>query len=146
VTRLARIVVDTGNVNASVAEPEKRVSWAELFFDLVFVFAVTEVSALLEHDHAWSGLLRALVVFVPIYWMWVGAAIQTNLRDVSRPLVRLEVFGIALTAVLMAIALPHAYDTLGLLFALAYWTGRIILALPQLITRPGVLRCRSLPR
>jgi len=43
---------------------------AELFFDLVFVFAVTQVSALLHADHTWAGMGRALVVFVPIYWAW----------------------------------------------------------------------------
>src|SRR5207248_5604670 len=42
---------------------EKRVTWAELFFDLVFVFAVTEVSALLAHDRSGAGLLRAVIVF-----------------------------------------------------------------------------------
>ena len=64
-------------------------SWAELFFDLVFVFAVTEVSTLLEADHSWAGALRALVVFVPIYWAWVGVAIQTNVRDMSTPALRI---------------------------------------------------------
>ena len=106
---------------------EKRVGWGELFFDLVFVFAVTEVSALLEHDHSWAGLLRGLVVFVPIYWMWVGTAIQTNLRDASRPVLRLEIFAVALAAVFMALALPEAYGRLGLLFAIAYWAGRVVL-------------------
>jgi len=106
---------------------EKRVGWAELFFDLVFVFAVTEVSALVEHDHTWAGLLRGLVVFVPIYWMWVGTAIQTNLRDAGRPVLRLEIFAVALAAVFMALALPEAYGRLGLLFAIAYWAGRVVL-------------------
>jgi len=72
---------------------EKRVSWAELFVDLVFVFAVTEVSTLIEEDHSWPGLLRALVVFVPLYWMWVGTAVWTNLHDMTRPGPRLTIFG-----------------------------------------------------
>jgi low temperature requirement protein LtrA len=114
------------------AGEEKRVSWAELFFDLVFVFAVTEVSALLQQRHSWAALLRALVLFVPIYWMWVGTAVQTNLRDVSRPAVRIEVFAVGLAAVFMALAVPEAYGDLGLLFACAYWAGRLILGVPQL--------------
>ena len=105
----------------------KRVGWSELFFDLVFVFAVTDISALIEHDHSWGGLLRALVVFVPIYWMWVGTSIQTNLRDASQPGLRLEIFVVALAAVFMALALPEAYDRLGLLYAIAYWSGRVVL-------------------
>lgn len=106
---------------------EKRVSWAELFVDLVFVFAVTEVSTLIEEDHSWPGLLRALVVFVPLYWMWVGTAVWTNLHDMTRPGPRLTIFGIALAAIFMALALPRAFENLGLLFAFAYWAGRIVL-------------------
>jgi low temperature requirement protein LtrA len=115
---------------------ERRVSWAELFFDLVFVFAVTEVSALLSEDHTWTGLLRALVVFVPIYWMWVGTSIQTNQRDISRPGLRLEIFAVALAAVVMALALPQAYGDRGMIYALAYWASRCLLGVH--LVRPSV--------
>lgn len=115
---------------------EKRVSSAELFFDLVFVFAVTEVSAVLESDHSWAGLLRALVVFVPVYWMWVGTSVQTNLRDISRPGLRVTIFAVALAAVFMALALPEAYGDQGLLFACAYWAGRLVLG-SSLLRRSG---------
>lgn len=70
---------------------QKRVGWPELFFDLVFVVAVTRVSGVLEDDHGWLGLVRAIVVFVPIYWLWVGTAIQTNQGDITRPGLRLKV-------------------------------------------------------
>ncbi len=109
------------------AGEDKRVSWAELFFDLVFVFAVIQIATLLEHDHSWPGLLRALIVFVPVYWTWVGTSIQTNVRDVSRPGTRVAVFAVALAAIFMAMALPRAYEDLGLLYAAAYWAGRIVL-------------------
>ncbi len=108
-------------------EAEKRVGWPELFFDLVFVFAVTGVSALLEVDHSWAGVLRAAIVFVPFYWLWVGTAIQTNLQDVDRAPTRIAVFAIALCAIFMAVALPEVYGELGLLFAGAYWVGRLVL-------------------
>ena len=108
-------------------EQEKRVGWPELFFDLVFVFAVTGVSGLLEVDHSWGGVLRAAIVFVPFYWLWVGTAIQTNLQDVDRAPTRIAVFTIALCAIFMAIALPEVYGGLGLLFAGAYWVGRLVL-------------------
>jgi low temperature requirement protein LtrA len=120
----------TGSV--SPENGEKRVGWAELFFDLVFVFAVTGVSALIEDDHSWAGMLGALVVFVPLYWTWVGAAVRTNQDDASRPAVRLSLFAIALASIFMAVAVPQAYGPLGLVFALAYWAGRIVLVLPQL--------------
>ena len=106
---------------------EKRVSWAELFFDLVFVIAVTRVSLLIEDEGDGLGLLRALVAFVPIYWLWAGTAIQTNVRDVVRPALQLQVFGVAFTGILLALSLDEAYGRLGLLFACAYWAGRIVL-------------------
>jgi low temperature requirement protein LtrA len=114
-------------------EAEKRVSWAELFFDLVFVVAVTRVSGLLEHSHSWGGVGRAIVVFVPIYWLWVGTAIQTNLQDTTRPMLRIRIFAVALAGVFMALALPQAYGRLGLLFALAYWVGRLVLGIGLVI-------------
>ncbi|HEX3335162.1 MAG TPA: low temperature requirement protein A [Jatrophihabitans sp.] len=120
-----------------MSEPEptadKRVTWAELFFDLVFVVAVTRVSGLLEHDHTWGGVLRAVVVFVPIYWLWVGTSIQANLQDTSRPLLRIRIFAIALAGVFMALSLEEAYHHLGLLFALAYWLGRLVMGGPMLL-------------
>ncbi len=106
---------------------EKRVTWAELFFDLVFVVAVTRVSGLLEDHLSWGGALRALVVFVPIYWLWVGTSIQTNQQDATRPLLRIRIFGVALAGIFMALSLPDAYGQLGLLYALAYWLGRLVL-------------------
>lgn len=115
-------------VAATTTEQEKRVSWAELFFDLVFVVAVTRVSILLEHDHSWGGVLRALVVFVPIYWTWVGMAIQTNQGDTSSVSMRLRMFAVALAGIYMALALGEAYGDLGLMFAVSYWAARLLLA------------------
>ncbi|MDX6230349.1 MAG: hypothetical protein QOI76_3739 [Frankiales bacterium] len=119
-------------------QPEKRVSWAELFFDLVFVFAVTEVSSRLTEDHRGLGLVRALVLFVPVFWVWVGTSLQANLRDVNRPALRLSVFGVALSGLFMALAIPYAFGSRGLLFALAYWAGRLLLGLP-LLRRYGLV-------
>ena len=110
-----------------MSHPEggKRVAWAELFFDLVFVFAITELVALLHHDHSWAGVGRAVVVFLPVYWVWVGTTMQTNRRDLDRPAERIAVFFVALCGLVMAFALPYAYDDRGLLFALAYWAARL---------------------
>jgi low temperature requirement protein LtrA len=108
-------------------EVEKRVSWAELFFDLVFVVAVTQVSHFLVGHVSWGRLLQALIVFVPIYWLWVGTSIQTNLQDISRPGLRIRIFAIALAGIFMAMSLPEAYGRLGLLFAFSYWLGRLVI-------------------
>ncbi len=89
----------TTGPGAAHAAPEKRVTWAELFFDLVFVVAVTTLSTLLRRDHSWAGLLRCLIVFVPIYWLWVGTSIQANLTDTARPALQLRIFAVALAGV-----------------------------------------------
>jgi low temperature requirement protein LtrA len=123
-----------------VAEPdvEKRVTWGELFFDLVFVFAVTEVSALLRHDHSWAGLVRALVLFVPIYWAWVGTSIHSNTHDVDTARDRLGIFTVGLFSLFMALGVQHAYDERGLLFGGSYLAIRIVLAV--LVFRGTVFR------
>src|SRR4051812_26552389 len=112
-----------------MTEPQqgKRVTWAELYFDLVFVFAITQVSALLHQDHSWAGCARALIVFVPIYWVWVGTSIQSNVNDLNRPLGRLSIFAVALGGLFMAMSVPHAYHDWGLLFACSYWASRLVL-------------------
>jgi low temperature requirement protein LtrA len=112
---------------APPAHAERRVTWAELFFDLVFVFAVTQDSVLLHADHGPVGVLRAVVVFVPIYWVWVGTSIQANLNGLDRPVDRLAMFGVALGGLFMALAVSDAYDGRSVLFAGSYWASRLIL-------------------
>jgi low temperature requirement protein LtrA len=107
---------------------EKRVSWAELFFDLVYVLAVTEVSSLLQGHHTWGGVLRALVVFVPIYWSWVGTSIIANTRDVSSASSRMGIFAVGLAGMFMALAVPDAYGDRGWLLGCAYMGARLVLA------------------
>jgi len=110
-----------------VPDQEKRVAWVELFFDLVFVVAVTQVSGLLHDDHSWSGAARALVVFIPIYWAWVGTTMHANLHDVDRAGARLGIFAVGLCGLFMALALPEAYESHGLLFGGSYWAARLLL-------------------
>jgi low temperature requirement protein LtrA len=119
-------------VTAAVEQQEKRVTWAELFVDLVFVFAVTEVSTLLRHDHGWAGVGRAAVVFVPLYWVWVGLSVHANTHDVENPLDRMGMFAVALCSLFMALALPgayggHRYGDRGLLYAVSCLAARVIL-------------------
>src|SRR5215211_7957715 len=100
---------DTAGEVGDALAPEKRVTWGELFFDLVFVFAVTQVSALLHQDHTWAGVGRALVVFVPIWWAWVGTSIHANTHDVDNPTDRIGIFTVALGGLFMALALTDPY-------------------------------------
>ncbi|WP_078891461.1 low temperature requirement protein A [Streptomyces sp. NRRL S-350] len=118
---------------------EKRVTWAELYFDLVFVFAITQVSGLLHHHHDAVGLVRALVVFVPVYWCWVGTTVQANIRDVDNLRDRLGILLVGLAGLFMALAIPGAYGGRGVLLGAAYWLARVVLLL-LLVRVPGVWR------
>jgi low temperature requirement protein LtrA len=110
------------------SKPEKKVTWAELFFDLVFVFAVTQVSHLLHDDHSWAGVAGALIVLVPVYWAWVGTSIHANTHDVDNPLDRIGIFTVGAGSLAMALALPGAWGDRGWLFGAAYLGVRLVLA------------------
>jgi len=106
---------------------EVRVTWAELFFDLVFVFAVTEVSTLLRGDQSWLGVAHAIVVFVPIYWVWVGTCVYANTHTIATATDRLGILTIGLVGLFMALAVPDAYHSRGVLFGASYLAARLVL-------------------
>ena len=123
----------------------KRVTWAEGFFDLVFVLAVTQVATLLGEHHQWWGLGRAFIALALVYRTWVSTSLQTNRlsRDSTRD--RITLFGVGFCGLVMAIAIPHVYDSGGMQFALAYWAARILLWLryvpqyrPRVVTSLGL--------
>jgi low temperature requirement protein LtrA len=100
-------------------ESEKRVEPLELFFDLVFVFALTQVTARMAEDLSWAGLLRGLLVLAAIWWAWAAYAWLTNEVDGRRREVRLAIFGAML-------AIPRAFEGDALLFACAYLGVRVM--------------------
>ncbi|HUR50459.1 MAG TPA: low temperature requirement protein A [Acidimicrobiales bacterium] len=118
----------TSERDSGDAADEKRVTWAELFFDLVFVFAITQVSALLHEEHSWAGVGRALILFVPIYWGWVGTSIHANVTEVDTPLERLGIFAVGLCSLIMALGVVEAFGERGVVFGAGYLLLRIVLA------------------
>lgn len=122
-------MAQTSDIAGEAARPEdpKGVSTIELFFDLIFVFAVTRTSELLQADHSPAGSLMALVVFVPVFWLWVGTTMFANLSEVETVRGRAVFFAVALSGLAMALALPESYADRGLIFAGAYWWGRLVL-------------------
>lgn len=105
----------------------QRVSWAELFFDLVFVFAVTQVAAAAQNATSAVAVGRALVLFVPFWWAWVGVSILYNGVDLVTASRHLKVFALGLGAFIMSIAVPDAYGQRGEVFAFAYFAIRLLL-------------------
>lgn len=97
-----------------------RVGMVELFFDLVFVFAVTQLShTLLAHLDA-GGALRTALLFVGVWWVWIYTSWITNWLDPERLPVRLMLFGLMLAGLLLSSSIPKAFGAHGYAFAGAY--------------------------
>jgi low temperature requirement protein LtrA len=102
------------------ASSEERVGFIELFFDLVFVFAVTQVShSLILHPDP-LGFAQAAMLFLAIWWVWVDTAWVTNWLDVTRIPVRILLFALMGAAMVMTISLPQAFGERAFPFAIAY--------------------------
>jgi low temperature requirement protein LtrA len=102
------------------AGEEQRATTLELFYDLVFVFAVTQVSHLLLDDLGWQGAGEAAIVLLVVWWAWNYTTWVTNELDPDSPVVRLLLLGIMLATLVMAVAIPDAFGSKGLLFAASY--------------------------
>ena len=104
---------------------EERVTPLELFFDLVFVLAITQCTALMATDPTWSGLAQGLLVLGMLWWAWVGYSWLTSVLDPEEDAVRLVMFGAMAAMLIVSICVPEAFDSLALEFALAYGALRI---------------------
>ena len=96
------------------------VSHLELFFDLVFVFAVTQLSHYLLEHHTLVGALQTLVMFLAVWWAWIYTAWATNWLHPGRTPVRLVLLLVMLLSMVLSSAIPAAFGPGGLVFALAY--------------------------
>jgi low temperature requirement protein LtrA len=105
-------------------ESERRTSYVELFFDLVFVYAITQVATLLISDTSAGGFVRSAVVLFLVYWAWGGYAWLTNAIDVDSLGVRVAYLVAMAGSFAMALAVPHAYDTQGAWFVLPFFFVR----------------------
>jgi low temperature requirement protein LtrA len=102
------------------AEREQRVTPLELFFDLVFVFAFTQVTTVLSDNPTWSGLAHALLILGVLWWAWASYAWLTNTVDPGVGAVSTAML-IAMAAMFVAaLAVPDAFGTHGVLFGVAF--------------------------
>jgi low temperature requirement protein LtrA len=99
---------------------EQRTTALELFYDLVFVFAVTQVSHLLLDDLSWRGAGRAALALLVVWWAWNYTTWVTNELDPDSIVVRLVLIGLMLASLLLAISIPRAFGGRALLFAGSY--------------------------
>ncbi|MHB8531941.1 MAG: low temperature requirement protein A [Solirubrobacteraceae bacterium] len=109
---------------AHVPDAEKRVTSLELFFDLVFVFALTQVTGFVSADPSWTRLLEGLAILAALWFAWSGYAWLGNTADAEEEIVRLPLLGAMGAMLIASLAVPHAFGSDGLVFGLAYCAVR----------------------
>jgi len=115
---------------------EHRVTPLELFLDLVFVFAITQVTILLADDPTWGGVLRGMLVLAALWWAWTVYAWLTSALDVDEGGVRLVMLASMGTMFGVALAVPGAFGDDAVLFGVAYFLVRLLhLVLSVIVSR-----------
>jgi low temperature requirement protein LtrA len=111
--------------DAAGSDEEKRVTSLELFFDLVFVFAITQVTGLVSADPNWTRLGEGLAILAVLWFAWSGYAWLGNTADADEEIVRLPLLAAMAAMLIASLAVPHAFGSDGLTFGLAYFAVRV---------------------
>src|SRR3954470_11350911 len=106
-------------------QDEQRATALELFYDLVFVFAVTQISHHLLDHLGWEGAGQSVLLLLVVWWSWNYTTWVTNELDPESPVVRLLMIGLMLASLMMAVAIPEAFTDDALLFVGCYLTIQI---------------------
>ena len=109
---------------SAVLRSEDRVTPLELFFDLVFVLAITQCTALMADDPTWQGVAEGLLILGLLWWSWTGYAWLTSVVDPEEGEVRIAIFAAMAGLLVVALCVPGAFGDEGLLFACAYTVVR----------------------
>jgi low temperature requirement protein LtrA len=109
---------------SAVLRQTERVTPLELFFDLVFVLAITQCTALMASEPTWTGMAKGLAVLALLWWAWAGYAWLTSVVDPEEGAVRLVMFAAMAAFLVVALAVPDAFGGTALLFACAYGAVR----------------------
>jgi low temperature requirement protein LtrA len=105
---------------------DQRATFVELFFDLVFVYGVTQIVGLLHHDLSWAGVGRGILVFWLVWWAWTQFTWALNAADTTHPLVELLTLVSTAVAFLMSVAIPTSFAGRALWFAVPYVLVRVL--------------------
>lgn len=107
-------------------ELEHRVTALELFFDLVFVFAITQVTGFLAAHATWEGLYQGLLILGALWWAWAAYAWLTNSLDPEEGAVRIAMFCSMGAMLIAALAVPNAFGSDAVIFGVAYLIVRLL--------------------
>ena len=122
---------------------QQRVTNMELFFDLVYVFAVTQLTRFLADDLTWPGVLHVAVLLCAVWWAWMYTAWVTNWLHPDVRAVRVVLLGVMLASLVVSATLPEAFGDRGLVFAVTYVVmqlGRTVFVLFAVRRDAGLLR------
>ncbi len=111
------------------AEEERSASWLELFFDLVFVIAIAQLALALVNDLSPVGFARFFLLFVPVWWSWVGYTNYADRFDTDDPVFRATMLAGMLAMAALAVSVPEAFSGGSGAFALSYVAVRVFLIL-----------------
>jgi low temperature requirement protein LtrA len=108
-------------VRAVAVEGRQPVSPLELFFDLVFVFAITQVTGFVAADPTWTRLVEGLAVLAALWWAWSCYAWLENTAASDEGLLRVAMFAAMAAMLIVSLAVPEAFGDDGLIFGVAYF-------------------------
>jgi low temperature requirement protein LtrA len=108
------------NNNQDLAAEESRVTTLELFFDLVFVFTLTQLTALLSEALSWESLLQSFLIFIVLFWMYGGYVWLTNSVPPVTPRRQLLLIAGMAAFLICALAIPKAFQDTGVVFGIGY--------------------------
>ena len=97
-----------------------KVTFVELFFDLVFVFAITQLSHYLLGHFSVAGVLQTALMLMAVWWVWVYTSWATNWLDPQTTPVRIVLFALMLAGLVLSTSIPEAFGTRGVSFAATY--------------------------
>lgn len=124
----------------------RRVGWLELFYDLVFVATIVQLSSVLADDVSWEGFLKVLLLFIPIWWVWMGTTFFNSRFAADDLPHRALVFGQILAVSVLAIGASDGLGETSAAFALAYAAARLLLVVMYLRAAHYAPEARALAR
>jgi low temperature requirement protein LtrA len=107
-------------------EDDHRVTPLELFFDLVFVFAITQVTTYVAGHLSWAGLAEGMLVLAALWWAWAAYAWLTNTVDADEGWTRIAMLAAMAAMLIVSLAVPRAFGDDAVIFGVAYFAVRLL--------------------
>ena len=106
---------------------ERHATWLELFFDLVFVFAIAELAHFLHNELTWAGIGGFAALFVPVWWLWIDFSYYADQFELDKSSYRLTMLGMMFGMLVLALTVPEALHGSSSQFATIYAALRLII-------------------